>query len=80
MDDDLLQQIRRLVDEEHRLARHTAEHPTPSAEDHERLRTLDVQLDQRWDLLRQRRARRDAGQDAGDATVRPGDVVERYRQ
>jgi hypothetical protein len=80
MDDDLLQQIQQLVDEEHRLTRHTTEHPTPSAEDHERLRVLEVQLDQYWDLLRQRRARRTAGQDPDDATVRPGDVVEGYRQ
>jgi hypothetical protein len=39
-----------------------------------------VQLDQCWDLLRQRRARRAAGQDPDAAAVRPADVVEHYQQ
>jgi Protein of unknown function (DUF2630) len=39
-----------------------------------------VALDQCWDLLRQRRARREMGQDPNDAQVRPPEIVERYQQ
>jgi Protein of unknown function (DUF2630) len=39
-----------------------------------------VALDQCWDLLRQRRARRELGENPDDATVRPPEVVERYQQ
>jgi hypothetical protein len=48
--------------------------------DPERLAKINVELDQCWDLLRQRRALRDAGQDPDQAEVRPADVVERYLQ
>jgi hypothetical protein len=41
---------------------------------------VEVALDQCWDLLRQRRARRSAGQDPDEATVRPEEVIERYKQ
>ncbi|ACY22662.1 hypothetical protein Gbro_3469 [Gordonia bronchialis DSM 43247] len=44
-----------------------------------RLQDLEVALDQCWDLLRQRQAKRDAGADPDDAQVRPADVVEKYR-
>ena len=45
-----------------------------------RLRRIEVSLDQCWDLLRQRRARRRAGEDPDDVAVRPESVVESYRQ
>ena len=45
-----------------------------------RLRGIEVALDQCWDLLRQRRARRNAGQDADGASLRAADVVEGYQQ
>ena len=45
-----------------------------------RLRAIEVSLDQCWDLLRQRRARRSTGQDPDDAQVRPEGVVEGYQQ
>jgi hypothetical protein len=51
-----------------------------SDEDLQRLRSIEVALDQCWDLLRQRRARRNAGESPDDAEVRPPDVVEGYRQ
>jgi hypothetical protein len=51
-----------------------------SDDDHERLRAIEVALDQCWDLLRQRRARRATGQDPDDAVARPADVVENYQQ
>ena len=48
--------------------------------DRQRLEELRVSLDQCWDYLRQRRARRDAGQSPEGAELRPPDVVERYQQ
>ncbi|HEX2374478.1 MAG TPA: DUF2630 family protein, partial [Actinomycetota bacterium] len=45
-----------------------------------RLHEVEIQLDQCWDLLRQRRARRDAGQDPDSASVRPEGTVEGYLQ
>ena len=48
------------------------------SEDAERLRAIKVELDQLWDLLRQRRALRDAGRNPDDAKLRDPDTVERY--
>jgi hypothetical protein len=80
MDDvEIVQRIGQLAEEERDLEQaHTG---TGLAEDKvERLRAVEVALDQCWDLLRQRRARRNAGQNPDDAEVRPDTVVERYRQ
>lgn len=71
-DADILGQIKALVDEEHHLP--------AGAENHERRQQLEVQLDQCWDLLRQRQARRDAGQDPDGAHARPVSEVEGYLQ
>jgi Protein of unknown function (DUF2630) len=80
MDDaEVIRRIGALVDEEHTLER-AAAGGGPDDETADRLRELEVALDQCWDLLRQRRARREVGDDPDDATVRPPDVVERYRQ
>ena len=68
--------IEDLVKEEHRLR----EEKALSAADHHRLEAIQVELDQCWDLLRQRRALRDAGLDPDSAHARPPDVVERYEQ
>lgn len=46
----------------------------------ERLDEVNVELDRLWDLVRQRRALRDAGSDPGDAHARPAMVVENYEQ
>ena len=71
--------IEQLVAEEHELwEREAAGNGTES--DRQRLRELKVSLDQCWDLLRQRRARRDAGLDPDDATARSTEVVEHYQQ
>jgi hypothetical protein len=71
--------IERLVTEEHELwDREAAGNATEG--DRERLRELKVSLDQCWDLLRQRRALREAGQDPDIAGVRRPEVVERYEQ
>ena len=80
MDDaELLTRIQALVDEEHRLERESVgEAPDPATKD--RLAELEVALDQCWDLLRQRRARRHAGEDPDAASVRPEPAVEGYQQ
>jgi uncharacterized protein DUF2630 len=51
-----------------------------SDHDQVRLEKIKVELDQCWDLLRQRDARREFGQDPDRAKVRPASVVERYKQ
>lgn len=71
--------IEDLVAEEHRLLEH-GDSGKLTPDDQERLKTIEVQLDQYWDLLRQRRARRDAGQDPNVAHLRSENVVEHYRQ
>ena len=48
------------------------------SEDAERLRAIKIELDQLWDLLRQRRALRDAGRNPDDAKLRDPETVERY--
>ncbi len=78
MDEDLHHRIDELVKEEHQLR---ARHRDGSGIDHQeqaRLTHLDEQLDQAWDLLRQRSARRDADQDPELATERRTDQVENY--
>ncbi len=71
--------IDRLVAEEQQLWQREAAGEA-SDSDRQRLEALRLSLDQCWDLLRQRRARRDAGQDPEGAEVRPAQVVERYQQ
>jgi Protein of unknown function (DUF2630) len=71
--------IEQLVAEEHELWEREAA-GTASDADRQRLDELKVALDQSWDLLRQRRALRDAGRDPDDADLRGPDVVERYEQ
>lgn len=71
--------IDRMVAEEHELwQREAAGEATDS--DRQRLEALRVSLDQCWDLLRQRRARREAGQSPEGSELRPPEVVERYQQ
>ena len=80
MDDaEIHETIERLVAEEHELwERESAGNSTDS--DTQRLRQVTVSLDQCWDLLRQRRALREAGRDPDEAEVRRPEVVERYQQ
>jgi hypothetical protein len=80
-DQDIISNIDQLVDEEHALEqRHSGDSEPLSAEEKARLRALEVHLDQLWDLLRQRRARRNAGLDPDGAAERDPSVVEHYRQ
>jgi hypothetical protein len=80
MDDaEIVRRIGELANEEHELE---AAHVGDGLSDDEtgRLRSIEVALDQCWDLLRQRRARRAAGEDPDEVTVRPEGVVEGYQQ
>lgn len=80
-DQDLIARIHELVTDEHELEqRAVTEGPGLTAADQERLQRLEVQLDQCWDLLRQRRARRHAGGDPDAATLRTASTVEHYLQ
>lgn len=78
-DDELIGRIGSLVDEEHRLEDAAGPDGLDETE-RERLRRIEVALDQCWDLLRQRRARRRRGEDPDVASVRPEHVVEDYKQ
>lgn len=78
-DEELAQTIRELADEEHELERSHAGEALTGAE-LQRMRDIEVSLDQCWDLLRQRRARRDAGENPDDARVRAESTVESYEQ
>lgn len=80
MDDEtILKHIERLSDEEQALEE--SHHGAPlSTDQRARLREIEIELDQAYDLLRQRRARRTAGQDPDQATLRPEGVVENYLQ
>jgi hypothetical protein len=82
-DESIAERIERLVAEEHDLRR-TEESDSSDVdrlqEDQRRLEAVKVELDRCWDLLRQRRAREEAGQDPDEAQVRDADTVERYLQ
>ena len=77
-DSDTLAHIRDLVAEEKALRAQLQHREIGTSEEHERLRRLEVELDQCWDLLRQRRALRETGGDPREAEVRPADEVEGY--
>lgn len=79
-DREIIEHIDQLVAEEHALESRHHEGKALSDDEQQRLRSLEVHLDQLWDLLRQRRARRDAGLDPNDASERGPDTVEGYRQ
>lgn len=81
MDDtQILNQIGDLVREEHELRDKVARGELPSDLERERLRALEWALDQCWDLLRQRRAHREFGEDPDHAQPRPESDVEGYLQ
>ncbi|MBV9283875.1 MAG: DUF2630 family protein [Acidimicrobiia bacterium] len=78
-DQDLIEHIDKLVAEEHGL-RERSEGQGLADDDRDRLATIEVALDQCWDLLRQRRGLRHRGEDPDDASVRDPGTVEGYRQ
>jgi hypothetical protein len=73
-DQDILSRIRALVEEERKLV------DSPGEQRQARRQDLEEQLDQCWDLLRQRQARREFGQDPGEARTRSAQEVENYLQ
>ena len=77
-DEGILSRIERLVEEEHALQRLDEEARPKDA--HERLSNIEIELDRCWDLLRQRRARREFGQDPDSASERDEGTVEGYLQ
>ena len=82
-DQSVAARIEQLLAEEHELRNREqadAAHTDALAADNDRLEAVQVELDRCWDLLRQRRALRDAGADPDDAQVRDADTVERYWQ
>jgi hypothetical protein len=82
-DESIANRIERLVSEEHDL-RHREESDVNDADrlesDQDRLRAVEIELDSCWDLLRQRRALRDAGANPDEAHARDSGTVERYLQ
>jgi hypothetical protein len=79
-DNEILSTISALVDEEHELRSKLRTGELGTDEENARVKQLEVALDQCWDLLRQRRARRGIGEDPDEAAARPADQVENYRQ
>lgn len=82
-DESIMNRIEQLVAEEHKLSsREQTDAPDANAleQDRQRLEEVSVELDRCWDLLRQRRARREFGENPDDAQVRDADTVERYWQ
>lgn len=74
-DQSVLSHIQELIEEEHRWYEQGEK-----GADQRRLGEIQVQLDQCWDLLRRRRALRQAGRNPDEAHVRPPEVVEKYEQ
>ena len=82
-DESIAARIERLVKEEEQLRGQEQTDRSDDAaleQERDRLRAVEVELDQCWDLLRQRRALRDAGADPDQAQARDADTVERYQQ
>ncbi len=77
-DNDTLARIHDLVAQERELRERLVHGEIDPSEEHDRLRAIETELDQCWDLLRQRRALRETGGDPREAAVRPPDEVEGY--
>jgi hypothetical protein len=81
MDDrDIMAHIDELIETEHKLRQQLAAGELTAPEERERLRSTEAALDQCWDLLRQRRARREFGESPDEAVARPVSEVEGYMQ
>lgn len=78
-DKEILHHITELVNEEHELM-NLAEGTGLDDEQQARVKALEISLDQCWDLLRQRRARRNAGLNPDEAKVRDEVIVEHFQQ
>jgi Protein of unknown function (DUF2630) len=81
MDDkEIMANIGELIETEHKLRQQLAAGELSGPEEREQLRSAEVALDQCWDLLRQRRARREFGESPDGAAARPVGEVEGYQQ
>ena len=78
-DRSIRERISDLVQEEHDLRDNLSARKISAAEEHARLRELEIELDQCWDLLRQRQAKREFGEDPDTAQVRDARTVEGYQ-
>jgi hypothetical protein len=79
-DHDIMARITELIATEHELRSQLAAGELSSEQEHERLRSAEEALDQCWDLLRQRRAKRQYGENPDGAEARPVSEVEGYQQ
>jgi hypothetical protein len=79
-DNSVLSRINSLVDEEHQLREQLGQGKISSTEEHARLKDLEESLDQCWDLLRRRRAAREAGHDPDAEQAHAVSEVENYLQ
>jgi hypothetical protein len=79
-DHEILSRIGELVEEERELRDRLAAGEVSSSEERSRIKTLEESLDQCWDLLRQRRAKRQVGDNPDNAETRSVNEVEGYRQ
>jgi hypothetical protein len=79
-DSEIMSHITELIDTEHKLRGQLARGELSSEQEKERLRSAEEALDQFWDLLRQRRAKRQYGEDPESAAARPVPEVEGYQQ
>ena len=79
-DKEIFGQIDELIATEHQLRTKLTAGELSTEEEHAQRRSTEEALDQCWDLLRQRRARRDSGEDPSGAVARPVDEVEGYLQ
>jgi hypothetical protein len=79
-DAEILARIKGLIETEHELRSQLAAGQLSAEQERERLRSAEQALDQCWDLLRQRRAKREFGESPEGAQVRPAAEVEGYQQ
>ena len=80
LDSDVFHRINALSEEEEHLWEHAGDGHGLTAQEHDRLEAIRVELDRAYDLLHQRAARRAAGLDPRDASARTAEIVERYQQ
>ncbi|MGN6753864.1 MAG: DUF2630 family protein [Intrasporangium sp.] len=78
-DASIQEHIKHLIGEEHRLRSAREAGSIQGGEEQDRLGRIEVELDQCWDLLRQRRAKREFDQNPDEAQVRPPGIVEGYQ-
>ena len=79
-DGPIIERINQLAHEEEQLWQRASDGGGLTTDDQQRLKVLGVELDQCYDLLRQRQARREFGQDPDEAEARHAEIVENYRQ